>query len=273
MSGPAVSLGARFGGPRRRRERKTAVEPFLYHDFFHGLEEDHWWFVGRRRIVLDLIGRYVRPPVRILDAGCGTGYQAREMARFGEVCAFDSAVQAVRYAAARGVAARQGELEAIPYADGDFDLVTALDVLEHADDDRRALSEIARVLRPKGLLVLTVPAFRFLWSAHDEVNHHKRRYTARGLRRKVTEAGFAVLRLTYYNTALFAPIALVRLAGRLRSPAGRSDFSVGSRALVNGFLKRVLFAEAWWLRHADFPFGVSLVAVLTKLDKGLSDVV
>jgi SAM-dependent methyltransferase len=245
-------------------------------DFFHHLEENHWWFVGRRRIVFELIQYYIPRPARVLDAGCGTGYTARELARFGEVSAFDTAPQAVAYAAARRLAVKQGEVTAIPYADGEFDLVTALDVLEHVEDDRQALAELLRVLKPGGILILTVPAYQFLWSPHDEVNHHKRRYTAGELRRKTQEAGFHVLKLSYYNTALFIPIALARLFRRL-FPAGReedrSDFSLVNRGMVNTLLTRVLSAEAYPLRYIGLPFGVSLVGVAKKLDNEPEDMV
>src|SRR5262245_484724 len=155
------------------------MKAFLYEDFFHHLEERHWWFVGRRKIVFDLIQRYALQPARILDAGCGTGYTGRELRRFGEIYAFDVAPEAVTHAAARGLTVKQGELTAIPYADGDFDLVTALDVLEHVENDRLALAELWRVMKTGGTLLFTVPAYHFLWSPHDEVNNHKRRYTAK----------------------------------------------------------------------------------------------
>lgn len=249
------------------------MRPFLYDDFFHSLEENHWWFVGRRRIVFDLIQRYVPRLARILDAGCGTGYTAREFARFGEVFAFDAAPEAVAYAAARGLAVRQGEITAIPYTNEYFDLVTALDVLEHIEDDRQALSELSRVLKPGGILLLTVPACPFLWSPHDEVNHHKRRYTAREFRVKVQEAGFYILKLSHYNTCLFAPILLARLFRRLfpaRQEEKRSDFSLVQRGVLNTLLTRVFSAEAHLLRYVDLPFGVSLVGVVKKADQKLN---
>lgn len=246
------------------------MQRFLYDTFFHSLEEHHWWFVGRWRIVRDLTERYVPRPARILDAGCGTGYTTKELVRFGEVVAFDAVSAAVAYATARGLTVKQGTLTAIPYADQDFDLVTALDVLEHVEDDKQALSELSRVLKPGGILLLTVPAYRFLWSPHDEMNHHKRRYTAGEVRTKVQEAGFRILKLSYYNTVLFAPIVLARLFRRLfpsKQEEQRSDFSLRLPGMLNTLLARVLVAEMHVLRYADLPFGVSVVGVAQKLDE------
>lgn len=243
------------------------METFLYDDFYHNLEERHWWFVGRRRIVSALIDRYAARPRRILDAGCGTGYTASQLAARGEVHAFDSAPEAVKYAGARGISARQGELTAIPYDDGLFDLVTALDVLEHVDDDRVALGELRRVLRPGGILVLTVPAYRFLWSPHDEVNRHKRRYTAKELREKAEACGFEVLKLSYYNALLFPAIFALRVLRSLfpaRREEDRSDFSIAREGIVNSILTAILSAEARILPRLNFPFGVSLVGVARR---------
>jgi len=246
------------------------MQSFLYDEFFQ-LEERHWWFVGRRRIVCDLLQRHLSQPARILDAGCGTGYMAQELRRFGEVWAFDAAPEAVAYAAARGLRVRQGDLTAIPYADGRFDLVTALDALEHVEDDRQALAELWRVLQPGGMLLLTVPAYQFLWSPHDEVNHHKRRYTAGALHRGLQEAGFGIVKLSYYNTLLFAPVAVIRLVRRLwpaRSQAQESDFTLGSLGVVNSVLARLLAAEAHVLRYVALPFGVSVIGVAQKAGRG-----
>jgi putative flippase GtrA len=145
----------------------------------------------------------------------------------------------------------------LPFADGAFDLVTTLDVLEHIDDDVAALAEVRRVLRPRGLLLAAVPAFMFLWGKQDEVSHHQRRYTARTLRRALGEAGFEVDRTSYFNTVLFPPIALVRLGRRLlgRPGARQSDFELGP-ARLNGLLGAVLGAEAGGLGMPYRPAAV-----------------
>lgn len=242
------------------------MKEFLYDEFFQ-LEQTHWWFRGRRSILFRLIERYKPKPDLILDAGCGTGYMATELSRFGQIRAFDFSEAAVRYTRRRGLDfVKQGSLTAIPYPSETFGLVTALDVIEHIEDDRSALMELRRVLKADGTLVITVPAFNLLWSPHDDVNLHKRRYTARELREKVEGAGLRVQRLSYYNFFLFPPILLMRLF-RKAFPAAheeeKSDFSVAHGGFINTALQMVLSAESRLIRFVDFPFGVSLVCIAT----------
>jgi SAM-dependent methyltransferase len=246
------------------------MKTFLYRDF-HYLEERHWWFVGRQKIIFTLIQRYAPQPARILDAGCGAGYTTSALRRFGEVFAFDSAPEAVAYAMERELQVKQGEMTAIPYADEDFEVVTALDVLEHAENDKLALTELWRVMKTGGALFFTVPAYRFLWSPHDDVNQHKRRYTAKEVRAKMAETGFSLLKLSYYNTLLFPPIAATRAFRRLFPAAeveNRSDFSLPYHGGINTILTSLFTLEARLLRSMNFPFGVSLVGVAKKLGPG-----
>jgi SAM-dependent methyltransferase len=165
-----------------------------------------------------------------------------------------------------------GTAEAIPFADGSFDLVTAFDVLEHLDDDVRALREMARVARPGGLIAVTVPAYRWMWGRQDEVSHHRRRYTGRSLRQAITAAGLSLRRLTAFNTILFPGIAALRitrrLAGRLADggqtpdPAGlKSDFSMTKAGPFNDLLAATFSAEAAVLGMVDLPIGVSFLAI------------
>lgn len=244
------------------------MKSFLYEEIAR-LEERHWWFVGRRRIVFDLIDSHVSPPVRILDAGCGAGFTTAALAVFGEVAAFDMAPEAIDCAARKAPVVKLGTITAIPYADGCFDMVTALDVLEHEEDEATALGELSRVLKPGGILVITVPACRFLWSPHDEVNGHKRRYSAGELRAKLRQGGFEILKLSYYNALLFVPIALARFF-RCRFPARQepklSDFSVLHRKPVNAILSAIFSLERHLLRYVDLPFGVSLVCVAERVE-------
>jgi SAM-dependent methyltransferase len=237
---------------------------------YYELEGRHWWFRGRRQLFLRLLEEQIPPrerPIRILDFGCGTGAFLEDLDRFGTVSAVDADESAVSFCHARG---RAEVLHAppgahLPYPDGTFDLVTTLDVIEHVEDDVAALSELRRVLRPGGLLLVAVPAFMFLWGRQDEVSHHHRRYTARTLDRSLAEAGFRVRRTSYFNTLLFAPIAAVRLARRLvRAHDGaQSDFEVGP-ARMNGVLSALFGAEAAVVARRRLPFGVSLLALATK---------
>ena len=154
------------------------MERNYYSEYFE-LEDRHWWFVGRRVILLSVLDRYVGRDraLQLLDFGCGTGTMAQHLAGFGTVEALDADHEAVAFCRQRGVS-RVTHLEGatVPFDDARFDVVTALDVLEHIEDDSTTLAELRRVLRPDGTLLCTVPAFPFLWGPQDEISHHFRRY-------------------------------------------------------------------------------------------------
>lgn len=238
------------------------------------MEDLHWWFVGRRRILLEVLNRYLAPngsqTRRILDVGCGTGTMLTYLASFGKAEGVDIDEEAIGYCRDRGLQnVRLGEASSLPFGDGSFDLVTALDVVEHLDDDVAAFREMKRVLRPGGQILVTVPAHRFLWGDQDEVNMHKRRYSARELRDRLVESGFDVLRISYMNAILFAPIAAVRLARRLEHRLRpriqpQSDFRYPAPGPVNFLLAAVFGAEGPILRRMNIPFGVSILALAQK---------
>jgi len=153
----------------------------------------------------------------------------------------------------------------VPFADGRYDLVCLLDVLEHIADDGAALARVCTLLKPGGRLLVTAPAYRWLWSAHDSAHHHHRRYTAGNLRQRAAAAGLQAQRVGYFNTLLFPPIALARGLQRLRG-TGDSDGSDATlpSPVVNRLLEAVFAAERWWLPHAGLPFGVSVLGVFSR---------
>jgi SAM-dependent methyltransferase len=240
------------------------VERNYYTEYFE-LEDRHWWFVGRRVILLSVLDRHLARDraLQLLDFGCGTGTMAQHLARFGTVEAMDADHEAVAFCRQRGLS-RVTHLSdtTVPFDEGRFDVVTALDVLEHIEDDSMTLAELQRVLRPDGTLLCTVPAFPFLWGPQDEISHHFRRYVRSDLRRRLQDAGFRVLRLSYFNTLLFPAIAAIRIARKAlpEPPDLRSDFRTGRRS-VNTALARVFAAEAPLIERTDLPFGVSLLAL------------
>jgi SAM-dependent methyltransferase len=235
-------------------------------------DEHHWWYRGRRRIVRAELDRLPlraggdRVRVRVLDAGCGSGRTLDELRDYGDATGIDLSEDGVAAARARGHAdVCCGRLETLPWPDASFDLVTCLDVIEHTPDDRATLRELRRVTAPGGYLVVTVPAYGWLWSNHDVVNQHHRRYGRRTLRAAAIEAGWQLERITAFNGLLLAPAAAVRLAQRLRPrdiEQHESDLQVGP-AWLNGALELPLRAEAAWLgRGRTLPAGLSLLALL-----------
>jgi SAM-dependent methyltransferase len=237
------------------------------------VEGTHWWFAGRRRILESFVEEIVarlnlqgRAEPRILDVGCGTGANLEMLAQFGEAEGVDVSEDALAFCRARGLTkVTHGEAERLPYADGSFDLVTALDVVEHLDDDASGLREMRRVLRPGGRALLFVPAFMWLWGVQDDVSHHRRRYTLPQLKGRVREAGFEVERATYANVTFFAPILAGRLLMRATGARPASENNINVSAL-NGVLGQLFGAERFWLRHLNFPFGVSAVCVARRVD-------
>jgi SAM-dependent methyltransferase len=174
---------------------------------------------------------------------------------------------ALDFCRARGLQqVKLGAAEQLPYTDASFDLVTALDVVEHLDDDAAGLREMRRVLRPGGRALLFVPAFMWLWGVQDDVSHHRRRYTLPQLTERVRGAGFAVERATYANLTFFAPILAGRLLMRATGARPASENNINVSAL-NGVLGRLFGAERFWLgRGLNFPFGVSAVCVARRVE-------
>jgi SAM-dependent methyltransferase len=230
-------------------------------------DERHWWYRGRRRVLHAELDRLPLPPdARILDAGCGSGRMLDELRPRGRLTGVDSNPHAVTATRRRGHVAWQCDIERMPFADASFDLVTCFDVIEHTPDDRRTLRELRRVTRPGGTLVVTVPAYQALWSAHDIVNGHYRRYRVSELRAAAQEAGWYHRRDSYFNAILLAPAAVVRLTRRRpRARSARSELEL-TPGWLDGVLEWPLRLEAAALRGgARLPFGLSLLAVFDNV--------
>jgi ubiquinone/menaquinone biosynthesis C-methylase UbiE len=232
------------------------------------VDDHHWWYRGRRAVIAAELEQL--PPTargRVLDAGCGSGRTLLELASYGEVSGVDLSEDAVALAQRRGpFDVRVGRLEQLPFDDAAFELVTCLDVLEHTANDVLALTELQRVTKDGGWLLVTVPAYQRLWSRHDEANHHYRRYERQTLNGSATSAGWLVHRETYFNSLLLPAAALVRFAQRTRRL--NRDYSSDLRLApdwLGGLLEMPLRAEARWLRAGHtLPAGLSLMAVLRK---------
>ncbi len=258
-----ISSGTEFSAREMRPDTYSIM---------HEVEGTHWWFVGRRHIIRSFVQRAIadlalseRQP-RILDVGCGTGANLEMLQEFGLAEGVDVSEEALAFCRQRGLGGvRRGAAEALPYEEERFDLVTALDVIEHLDDDVGGLREMRRVLRGGGRMILFVPAFMFLWGVQDEVSRHRRRYTLPELEGKVRGAGFEVERASYANATLFGPILLGRMLMRATGVRPASENNINVPAL-NGALGRFLGAERFWLRHANLPFGVSAICVARRIE-------
>lgn len=226
--------------------------------------------MGRRSIVGALLAPLrtaggVR--LRIADVGCGTGGNFTLLDEWGDVAGIDMSPEALRFCLQRGRAnVLRATADRLPFADGSLDLATALDVLEHLQDDRAALAEFRRVLKPGGHLVLTVPAYRFIWSEHDEALHHRRRYVLSELRAKVAASGLEVRRISYAISAILPVAVVFRILQGLRP--SRQDRPktgyVGLPGPANRLLAGYLQLEAWWLARASLPAGLSIVCVARR---------
>lgn len=239
------------------------------------LEDSYWWFVGRRRMVRGLIRRYAPPrdSLRMLDAGCGTGGTLAALAGMGELHGCDISDEALALCRLRGLQdVRSSRIENLDFPDSSFDVVISCDVLEHVEEQRRGMGEMARVLRPGGICVVTVPAHQWLWSEHDEALHHLRRYEAGQLRRLAEDAGLRVEKLSEAVTLALPAIVLYRALRRLRGGRDRPKTSlVRLPGPLNRLLIWLLDLENLLLRYCRLPLGASLVMVARKPAVGSPD--
>lgn len=231
------------------------------------LDQRHWWYRGRRAILAELIRREAMPPKdgRILEIGCGTGHNLEMLGRFGRVEAIELDDESRGLAEQRLgrsiMVARLPELEGV--ADRTYDLIAALDVIEHIDDDAAALAAIAPKLKPGGKFIMTVPAHPWMWSAHDSVNHHKRRYSRRALRRLVEGSPLKLDKIGYFNSLLFPLAVADRLVSKMRGK-DEAEVKLPSKP-VNAGLEAVFAAERHLVGRLPLPPGLSLFAVASAI--------
>ena len=233
------------------------------------VEGSHWWFVGRRAILESFLGSICSKlmaqdsALSILDVGCGTGANLEMLAQFGEAEGVDVSDDALEFCRQKGLKVQKGLAETLPYRDESFDLTTALDVVEHLDDDIAGLKEMYRVTKVGGYSLVFVPAFMWLWGVQDDISNHRIRYTKKQIVDRLQKAGYTVERATYANFTFFAPIlggrTLMKLTGI--KPESENNITVSG---LNGPLGKLFAAERFWLKHFGFPLGVSVVIVARK---------
>ena len=244
------------------------------YEAMYRVEDTLWWYTGMRRVSEGLLGGRLQPGLRILDAGCGTGGNARWLTRYGTVWGVDLSAEAIRFCQARKLTtvSRASVLD-LPFPNGTFDLVTSFDVIYHlaVANDVQALRELGRVLRPGGTLLVRVPAIEQLRSEHDAAVHTRQRYSLEELRQKVVDAGLTVTRATYANTLLFPLAAASRLAARVKGDQTQEAHESDVRPvapLVNRAFGAVLNAEAALVSRWSLPVGLSALVVAQRPAQG-----
>ncbi len=238
---------------------------------YYQLERTHWWFIVREQIISQQLRKSLPVNIeqRILNTGAATGKTTELLQEFGKVTSVEIDHDTCEFLKnTLHITVTEASVTALPFENNSFDVVCAFDVLEHVQDDVLAIKELKRVCKPGGMLFVTAPAFSFLWSNHDIVNHHYRRYTAGSLKALI-EHGFQVQYLTFFNTILFLPIACYRVIRNVitKGKKAQSDFE------GNGFVtskwtgwlcKKIFGVEIFLLRYIKFPFGISLLASAKK---------
>jgi SAM-dependent methyltransferase len=232
------------------------------------IQDRHWWYEARRQIIARLIKSLkLHQDAKILEAGCGPGANLKMLSRFGDVWGFEPDEFAINhcrvYSGVPVVRLEKGFLPApIPFS-GPFDLIGAFDVIEHVQQDADSLKALYEITKPGGYALFTVPAFPFLWSQHDVVNHHHRRYVLPQFKKLLTDAGYNVTYISYYNTLLFPLVLGVRMLKKALKIKDRPDEAMPDSAM-NIILRLIFASERFVLGKLRLPFGVSIIAVCQR---------
>ena len=233
------------------------------------IQDRHWWFLGRKQIIERILNSYLPQNGKFsksIDIGCGPGVNLALLQKFtDEVCGLDNSDEAVRLAKQNYPSAEILKGDLLSYeSNSKYELVTLLDVLEHIENDNLALKKIEDLLLPGGVALITVPAFKIFWSAHDERFGHYRRYTINELKRKICNStSLQIKKISYFNFFLFLPILLFRLVKKISRRDSQSEFFI-LPAPLNYILMQIFSTETLLLPLMDLPFGVSIICVLTK---------
>lgn len=252
------------------------MENSIYQQFYE-LEKDHWWFRGMYAMFRDEAIRRIfkadNPDRVILDIGCGTGCWTEGLLPYGNVIAIDKADEALAICRRRGLRHLiRGDAETLPVTGSSCDVITSLGLVEHLANDFNFFKEIQRVLKPGGYGLLLTSAYMFLWGQHDDLVHHKRRYTKNIIKKMSGKAGLDIIKISYINFFLFLPILIVRVFTCRRSTSRCRDTVSPdlSRPIrpINVLFYGLLRFESWILRWAGLPFGVSLFVLVRKKTTG-----
>jgi SAM-dependent methyltransferase len=246
-----------------KSKRRKDLTPY---DVENEVESFHWWFVTRRELLKSILFSLgIRRNSLTLDIGCGTGSNLRALVSAGlQPIGLDRSIYALTIAKNKeNFPLLAGDLNNLPFKANSIGLIIAADILEHLDDDRNGIIETYRVLSKGGILIITVPAFNFLWGIQDVVTGHRRRYSKKEIKNKLRAAGFDVLKSSYFNFFLFFPILIARRIIQLLGLRIRSENEVNS-PMLNFMLKTIFLLEPYLLKYFSFPIGVSIFCVAQK---------
>jgi SAM-dependent methyltransferase len=248
----------------------------MQHDYYkeyYDLERQHWWFVAREKIITNYIKKLINKNIisqgdlKILNVGCGPGRSSQYLSNFGEVTSVEYDKDCCEFASERtGLQIINGSITELPFQKDSFDLVCAFDVIEHVEDDSLAVSELKRVAKKGAVVLITVPALMSLWSHHDVINHHYRRYKIKQIERLFDkeEKGKKIF-VSYFNFILFTPIYLIRQISKIfisvkNRPGSGSDFETFKPGFMNKLLYKIMSFESKLINFdLKLPFGVSIL--------------
>ena len=232
------------------------------------LEESNWWIEGRKRITHDIIEHLMDHSIqlKILDVGCGPGGTTKSFLKWGQVYGVDLSTHALKKALKKNISiVINSNLTSIPIKSKQFDVITALDVIEHIKEDSKVLLEFKRILKDDGILIVTVPAFQFLWSEHDVAVSHERRYTSASLKRVFDETGYRVIRISYFVSFVFPLVLIYRFLKKFNLRRNNPKANVVSfPKIVDKILQKTIYFENFIIKKMKIPFGVSLICVVKK---------
>lgn len=229
------------------------------------IEERLWWYRGRRDVCFPLLEKHLgdRKDLEVLDVGCGTGYNLTLLEKYGRARGVDMSEEALRFCRERGVTdVTLHEAEVLPFPDQTFDLLTAFDVIEHIEDDRQALSEFRRLLKPEGWMLIYTPALPWLYNDHDRKVHHKRRYVRDELKEKIEAADFEIVHLSYVNLLILPAVLAARVMLYLK-PREHAEMEIPPEPF-NAIFSALCRLESFLVNSSGLPYGMTLVALARK---------
>lgn len=246
------------------------------YEVLYRFEDADWWHKARRELLLQILGQIYQENhsklLKILDLGCGAGLNLKHMTKYGDIVGLDCYEDALIFSKSRGISNLvRASGDKLPLKEGVFDVVCALDVLEHIEDDIAVMNELRRVMAPTGYLILTVPAFQALWSSHDVVAHHVRRYSKSLLLRNLEKCRFKVSKFTYWNFHLFPLIWVFRLFRKNQLAEAKSDIRKLPSYINHVLLCLLRLENKAITMNISLPFGVSILCVCRKEGKNCDD--